>query len=63
MRRIKRDFPGKALIASIMGRTAEEWTRLAGDMEAVGADMVECNFFCPQMVGEGLGAEIIRRAL
>lgn len=58
LRRLKRDFPEKVLIASIMGRNEEEWTRLAHDMEAVGADMIECNFSCPQMVGEGLGAEI-----
>ncbi|MBO5637517.1 MAG: NAD-dependent dihydropyrimidine dehydrogenase subunit PreA [Acidaminococcaceae bacterium] len=58
LRRLKRDFPEKVLIASIMGRNEEEWTCLAHDMEMVGADMIECNFSCPQMVGEGLGAEI-----
>lgn len=58
LRRLKRDFPGKVIIASIMGRNEEEWTCLACDMEAAGVDMVECNFSCPQMVGEGLGAEI-----
>ena len=58
LRRLKRDFPGKVLIASIMGRNEEEWTRLAADMETAGADMIECNFSCPQMVEEGLGAEI-----
>ncbi|MBR1495410.1 MAG: NAD-dependent dihydropyrimidine dehydrogenase subunit PreA [Acidaminococcaceae bacterium] len=58
LRRLKRDFPEKVLIASIMGRNEEEWTCLAHDMEMVGADMIECNFSCPQMVGVGLGAEI-----
>ena len=58
LRRLKHDFPEKVLIASIMGRNEEEWTRLAHDMETAGADMIECNFSCPQMVGEGLGAEI-----
>ena len=58
LRRLKRDFPGKVIIASIMGRNETEWTRLAADMEAVGADMIECNFSCPQMAEEGLGAEI-----
>ncbi len=58
IRRLKRDFPSKVIIASIMGRTVEDWTRLAGDMEAAGADILEGNFSCPQMGGEGLGAEI-----
>lgn len=58
LRRLKQDFPGKVIIASIMGRNEEEWTRLARDMEAAGADMIECNFSCPQMSGKGLGAEI-----
>ena len=48
LRRLKRDFPNKVLIASIMGRNEEEWTRLADDMETAGADMIECNFSCPQ---------------
>ena len=58
LRRLKRDFPSKVLIVSIMGRNDEEWTRLARDVEATGADIIECNFSCPQMVEEGLGAEI-----
>ena len=58
LRCLKRDFPGKVIIASIMGRNEAEWTRLAADMETAGADMIECNFSCPQMVEEGLGAEI-----
>lgn len=29
LRRLKADFPQKVLIASIMGRTQEEWTQLA----------------------------------
>lgn len=58
LRRLRKDFPGKVIIASIMGRNEAEWTRLAADMEAVGADLIECNFSCPQMVGDGLGAEI-----
>ena len=58
LRRLKRDFPSKVLIVSIMGRNDEEWTRLARDVEATGADIIECNFSCPQMEEEGLGAEI-----
>ena len=58
IRQLKQDFPKKIMIASIMGRDEEEWTRIARDMEEAGADMIECNFSCPQMVGTGLGAEI-----
>ena len=58
IRRLKRDFPTKVIIASVMGRTEEDWTRLAGDMEAAGADLIECNFSCPNMVEKQLGAEI-----
>lgn len=55
IRRLKRDYPAKAVIASIMGRNGEEWTRLAQD---AGADIVECNFSCPNMEQDGLGADI-----
>ncbi len=58
LRRLKKDYPGKVIIASIMGRNEEEWTKLAALMEEAGADMIECNFSCPQMVGEGLGSDV-----
>lgn len=58
LKRLKKEYPTKVIIASIMGQNEEEWTKLAGLMEAVGADMIECNFSCPQMVGEGLGSDV-----
>ena len=58
LRRLKRDFPGKVIVASIMGRDEEEWTALARLCEEAGVDMIECNFSCPQMVGEGLGCDV-----
>ena len=58
LRRLKTDFPQKVLIASIMGRTEEEWTELARLVEDAGADMVECNFSCPNMEEDGLGVDV-----
>lgn len=58
IRRLKRDYPAKVVIASIMGRNEEEWTRLAGLVQEAGADMVECNFSCPNMEQEGLGVDV-----
>lgn len=57
-RRLKKDYPTKVIIASIMGANEEEWTKLASLCEEAGADIIECNFSCPQMVGEGLGSEV-----
>ena len=58
LKRLKEDYPSKVIIASIMGQKEEEWTRLAALMEEAGADIIECNFSCPQMVGEGLGSDV-----
>lgn len=56
--RLKEKYPEKVIIASIMGQTTEEWTTLARMAEEAGADMVECNFSCPQMAKQGLGSDI-----
>ena len=58
LRRLKKDFPGKIIVASIMGETDDEWTSLAKLVTEAGADIIECNFSCPQMVGEGLGSDV-----
>lgn len=58
IRRLKKDFPTKIIIASIMGRNTEEWEVLARMTEEAGADMVELNFSCPQMTGTNLGSDI-----
>lgn len=58
IKRLKKDFPTKVIVASIMGETDEEWTSLARLVTEAGADMIECNFSCPQMVGEGLGSDV-----
>lgn len=58
LRQLKQEYPSKVIIASIMGQDEEEWTLLAQKMEEAGADIIECNFSCPQMVGEGLGSDV-----
>jgi dihydropyrimidine dehydrogenase (NAD+) subunit PreA len=58
MKRIKKDFPNKILIASIMGETEEEWTKLASMVTSAGADIIECNFSCPQMTSDKMGADV-----
>ena len=58
IRRLKHDYPSKVIIASIMGRNDEEWERLARLAQDAGADIIECNFSCPNMEQDGLGADI-----
>lgn len=56
--RLKKDFPAKVLIASIMGNTDDDWARLAKMAEEAGCDMVECNFSCPHMAEKGRGSDV-----
>ena len=58
IRRLKKDFPSKIIIASIMGRSEEEWTELSRLVTGAGADIIECNFSCPHMAADGLGADV-----
>lgn len=56
--RLKKEYPTKVIIASIMGQNEEEWTYLAKVCTEAGADIIECNFSCPHMSGEGLGSDV-----
>jgi dihydropyrimidine dehydrogenase (NAD+) subunit PreA len=58
MRRLKQNFPGKVVIASIMGQTGDEWIELAKMAEEAGCDAVELNFSCPQMHVAGMGSDV-----
>lgn len=58
IRRLKQDYPSKAIIASIMGRDEDEWTLLAQMAQEAGADIIECNFSCPHMAKNGLGSDV-----
>ena len=58
LRRLKKNYPTKVVIASIMGQTDEEWEILAKKAEEAGCDAVELNFSCPQMKYEGMGSDV-----
>lgn len=58
---LKREFPHKIIIGSIMGdaSTPEQWLTLARGCQSAGADMLELNFSCPHGYPErGRGAAI-----
>lgn len=56
--KLHKEFPSKVLIASIMGRSEQEWTELAAKCEEAGASVIECNFSCPNMESDDLGVTI-----
>jgi dihydropyrimidine dehydrogenase (NAD+) subunit PreA len=60
MKEVKRDYPDRALIASLMVPCIEEaWKKLLPLVEETGADGVELNFGCPHGMSErGMGAAV-----
>lgn len=58
IKRLKQNYPSKVIIASIMGRSEQEWEMLAHLMQVAGADIIECNFSCPHMATHGLGSDV-----
>ncbi|MCX8182109.1 MAG: NAD-dependent dihydropyrimidine dehydrogenase subunit PreA [Candidatus Methanomethyliaceae archaeon] len=63
IKEIKKKFPEKALIGSIMAECKEEdWEELARVVSEAGVDMLELNFGCPHGMPErGMGAFIGQR--
>ena len=57
-RRLKKNYPSKVIVASIMGQNEAEWASLAKECEENGADVIELNFSCPNMAEGGLGSDI-----
>ncbi|MBO4926233.1 MAG: NAD-dependent dihydropyrimidine dehydrogenase subunit PreA [Clostridia bacterium] len=57
-RRLKKNYPSKFILASIMGQNEQEWGDLARLCQENGADAVELNFSCPNMAEGGLGSDI-----
>ena len=55
---LKKNFPNKFLLVSIMGRNKEEWAYLARIMNDSGADALELNFSCPNMTQENTGSDV-----
>ncbi len=60
MKSVKRDYPDRALIASIMVPCEEEaWRAILPLVEETGADGIELNFGCPHGMAErGMGAAV-----
>ncbi|MDD5945537.1 MAG: NAD-dependent dihydropyrimidine dehydrogenase subunit PreA [Clostridia bacterium] len=58
IRKLKKNYPGKVVVASIMGQSDTEWRQLAKLVTEAGADIIECNFSCPHMTGHGLGSDV-----
>ena len=58
LRRLKKDYPSKIVVASIMGNAETEWITLAKMAEEAGVDAVELNFSCPQMKLAGMGSDV-----
>ena len=57
-RRLKKNYPTKFILASIMGQNEAEWEELSRLCEQNGADAIELNFSCPNMMDGGLGSDI-----
>ncbi|MCX6270548.1 MAG: NAD-dependent dihydropyrimidine dehydrogenase subunit PreA [Bacteroidetes bacterium] len=55
---LKKHYPHKVLISSIMGYVDEDWIELAKMSEDAGADMLELNFSCPQMAHKSAGHRV-----
>ncbi len=58
LKRLKKNYPTKVVVASIMGQTEEDWIKLAKRAEKAGCDAVELNFSCPQMRLTGMGSDV-----
>ncbi|MEI6310226.1 MAG: tRNA-dihydrouridine synthase, partial [bacterium] len=59
IRRLKKEYPGKVILASIMGSRQEHWQELVRRLEAASVDMIECSFSCPHGMPErGMGAAV-----
>ncbi len=58
LKRLKKDYPSKIVVASIMGQTERQWIILAKMAERAGVDAIELNFSCPQMRLTGMGSDV-----
>lgn len=60
IRRVKRNWPDRAMVVSLMVPVVEEsWKRILPMVEDVGADGIELNFGCPHGMSErGMGAAV-----
>lgn len=56
--KLKRDYPDKVMVATIMGSNDDEWKQLSKMVTDAGADLIECNFSCPQMTTCTMGSDV-----
>ncbi len=56
---VKKFFPDRAVVASLMVQSREEWHQIVKDVENAGVDGVELNFGCPHgMCERGMGSAV-----
>jgi len=55
---LKRNWPDRIIIGSIMGFSDNEWEELAKMVADTGVDLLELNFSCPHMTIEGSGSKV-----
>ena len=55
---LKKHWPDRIVIASLMGFSNKDWGELAKVSTDAGADMLELNFSCPHMTVEGSGSSV-----
>lgn len=55
---LKKNYPNKVLVSSIMAFSKKDWALLAKMSEDAGADMLELNFSCPQMARKDAGYRV-----
>lgn len=55
---LKKNYPNKFILVSIMGRNEEEWAYLTKALNDSGADALELNFSCPNMVEGQTGSDV-----
>lgn len=58
LRMLKKNYPTKVVVASIMGQNEKEWEELSKLVTKTGADIIECNFSCPQMTSHDMGSDV-----
>lgn len=59
LKKIKKEFPTKFICASIMGKNATEWAKLAKMAEQSGIDAIEINMSCPHTPFKNTGHYLV----
>ena len=58
LKMLKKNYPTKVIVASIMGQNEKEWEELSKLVTEAGSDIIECNFSCPQMTSHDMGSDV-----